>query len=163
MLVEYSNASSHKNRGAHGAETDGMKRSRAAEVDNNACGDPNNIPAGFDLGKRKLVNSAYCAHKGIGSGEHQVCADNQNNAQSGHNDARNKQNNAKPKIGHAEVDDYHAKVDKITEADSQRQSENNSQSGLSVNNYLSDNAKHVKGDGNIAEGEGGDAAYGIGY
>ena len=56
-----------------------------------------------------------------------------------------------------------SKVDKITEADSQRQSENNTQGGLAVNNYLSDNAKHVKGDGNIAEGEGGDAAYGIGY
>lgn len=82
VLIEYSYASSDENSGADGTQSHGMKCACAAEVNNNTCGDPNNIAAGFNLGKRKLVNGAYCAHKGIGSGEHQVCANDQNNAQS---------------------------------------------------------------------------------
>ncbi len=161
-LIEYSYASSNKNRGAYSTETHGMKRSGAAEVDNNACGDPDNVTAGFNFGKRKLVYGTDCAHKGVGSGEHQVCANDQNNAQSGNNNAGNKQNNAKPKIRNAEVYDKHAKVNKIAESDCQWKSENNSQGRLTINNYLSDDAKDMKRDGNISKGEWGNAANGVG-
>lgn len=163
VLIEYAYTPSYKNCGADSAETHGMKGAGAAQVNDDACGDPYNVAAGFYTGKRELIHGADCSHESVRRGKHQIGSHNEDHAQSGDDNTGNEQHYAKPKCTDREFDEEHAQVDKIAEGDGQGEGKYYLHSWTAVDYYLANDAEHMKGYGHIAKSEGGDRADGVRY
>lgn len=161
VFVEQANALTDKQGGAYRSETHGMESAGAAEVDNNAGGDPDDIAGGLDLRKWQLVNGADRSHKGVRSRQHQVSSDDKHNAEGGDDNAGDEKNYAQPERIYGVVHNEHKKVDKVTEGDGERKSEYDAYGRLFVDHDLTNDAQHMEGDGHIAEGEWGDHAYSV--